>query len=176
MTVTDLFGASDVRRAMGSHQSHGGGTDEWLTPPSLIDKLGPFDLDPCSPINRPWPTAAEHYTLADDGLRQPWHGYVWLNPPYAQADKWMARLAEHGDGIALLFARTETALWHAHIWPHTSGVLFLKGRLHFHLPDGTRAKANAGAPSALIAYGRRAAHRLTRSDLAGAFVTTKEDK
>lgn len=33
-------------------------TDEWLTPPQLLKCLGPFDLDPCSPVDRPWPTAA----------------------------------------------------------------------------------------------------------------------
>ncbi len=172
--IVDLFGSTDVRRAMGSHQSNSGGTDEWLTPPWMFEELGPFDLDPCSPINRPWSTAGEHYTLADDGLSKPWHGLVWLNPPYAQADKWMARLAEHGNGIALLFARTETRLWHEHIWPHTTGALFLRGRLHFYHPDGTEAKANAGAPSALIAYGDRAAAMLNGSDLAGAFITTQE--
>lgn len=173
MTI-DLFGQTGTRRAMGSHQSNSGGTDEWLTPPWMFEELGPFDLDPCSPIRRPWPTAREHYTLEDDGLRQPWHGLVWLNPPYAQADRWMARLADHGDGIALLFARTETVMWHTHIWPHAAGILFLKGRLKFHLPNGTIPRANSGAPSALIAYGQRAADLLSRSDLDGAFVTTQE--
>lgn len=44
------------------------GKNEWLTPPELLAKLGDFDLDPCSPINRPWPTAANHYTIEDDGI------------------------------------------------------------------------------------------------------------
>lgn len=35
------------------------GKDEWLTPPYIIDSLGVFDLDPCSPINRPWDTKAD---------------------------------------------------------------------------------------------------------------------
>ena len=35
--------------------------DEWLTPPYIIEALGRFDLDPCSPINRPWDTATIHY-------------------------------------------------------------------------------------------------------------------
>ena len=41
------------------------GKDEWLTPPYVIEALGSFDLDPCSPIKRPWPTAKEHYTILD---------------------------------------------------------------------------------------------------------------
>jgi hypothetical protein len=168
---TDLFGI-DVprRRALGSHQSASGGSDEWLTPPHLLETLGPFDLDPCAPINRPWPTAARHFTIADDGLRQDWHGRVWLNPPYANAGKWLDRLAEHGQGSALIVARTETALWFQHVWPRASALLFIQGRLYFHHIDGTRARANSGAPSVLVAYGDADADRLRAAPIAGKFV------
>ena len=67
---------------MGSHQSIKMQKDEWLTPPDLLEKLGTFDLDPCSPIVRPWDTAKHHYTIHDDGLSQTWFGRVWCNPPY----------------------------------------------------------------------------------------------
>lgn len=50
------------------------------------------------------------------------------------------------------------------------GLLFLEGRLHFHRPDGTRANANAGAPSVLVAYGDDDAERLRSSGLAGRFL------
>jgi hypothetical protein len=50
------------------------GTDVWLTPPHIIQALGSFDLDPCSPLNRPWDTAQKHYTIEDDGLTSPWGG------------------------------------------------------------------------------------------------------
>jgi hypothetical protein len=53
-----------------------------LTPRFVIDALGPFDLDPCPPKERPWDTARRHFTEADDGLSRPWKGRVWLNPPY----------------------------------------------------------------------------------------------
>lgn len=48
---------------MKQHQLPVGKNDEWLTPPKIIDKLGEFDLDPCSPIFRPWDTANKHYTI-----------------------------------------------------------------------------------------------------------------
>lgn len=167
----DLFGTeAPTIRAMSGHQSASGGTDEWLTPPEVIDALGPFDLDPCAPINRPWPTARQHYTIADNGLAQPWHGFVWCNPPYANVPAWLTKLAEHGNGIALIFARTETQTWFRHVWPAADGVLFLEGRLNFHYVDGRRAKANSGAPSALIAYGPEAAGRLAARPLAGHYV------
>ncbi len=142
-------------RAMGSHHSARSQTTEWLTPPEIIQKLGPFDLDPCSPTKRPWDTARRHYTVKDAGLRRAWHGRVWLNPPYGLgAAKWMDRLSSHGNGIAMLFARTETRLFFEYVWPKASGILFVQGRLHFYTPDGTRARRNSGAPSVLVAYDR----------------------
>lgn len=159
--------------AMGSHQSANAKTTTWLTPPHIIDALGPFDLDPCAAPG--WPTAAEHYILPQDGLALPWHGAIWLNPPYgAEVWTWLKRLAEHDDGIALVFARTETAGFVREVWDKASGVLFLHGRLHFHYPDGERAPANSGAPSCLVAYGDRAAEKLAASDLAGTFVRLSE--
>jgi hypothetical protein len=42
--------------------------------------------------------------------------------------------------------------------------------LHFHYPDGRRAKANAGAPSVLCAYGFEDQDILASCGLDGAFV------
>ena len=176
--ATDLFGRpATARNSMGSHQAATGGTDEWLTPPDLLAALGPFDLDPCAPRKPPWPTATQHYSIEDDGLRQQWSGRVWLNPPYAHAGTWLHRLAEHGHGTALIFARTETALWFQHVWPRAAGLLFLRGRLHFHYSDGTRAKANSGAPSVLVAYGQSDAEILAEQPWPGKYVAlTSEAK
>lgn len=161
---------------MGSHQSPAMLKDEWLTPPDLQQTLGSFDLDPCSPVVRPWPTADFHYTCKDDGLSRPWFGRVWCNPPYGtQAAAWLDRLAAHGNGIALIFARTETAMFFAHVWERADSVLFLKGRLHFHHVDGTRAKANAGAPSCLIAYGVSNTQALIDSKIEGHLVVLKDE-
>ena len=159
--------------AIGSHQQpYKGRTDEWLTPPEITKALGPFDLDPCSPVNRPWDTAAQHYTVEDDGLKIPWYGRVWLNPPYGpQTGTWLRRLAEHGHGTALIFARTETDMFFRWGWGRATAMLFLRGRLHFYTVDGQRAKHNGGAPSVLIAYGAEDADRLRTSGLDGRFIT-----
>lgn len=156
---------------MGGHQSARMKNDEWLTPPEIIRALGAFDLDPCAPARRPWPMAASHYSQADDGLTRPWFGRVWCNPPYGrEAGKWLDRCAEHGDAIALIFARTETDDFFRHVWSRADGLLFLQGRLHFHYVDGTRAPANAGAPSVLVAYGQKNMLALELSGLPGALV------
>lgn len=97
---------------------------------------------------------------------------MWLNPPYNFATwDWLAKLADHGDGIALIFARTETAGFAREVWGKASGLLFLHGRLHFHYMDGERAPANSGAPSVLVAYGDRAVERLMTADLDGTYVS-----
>ena len=159
------------RRAMGSHQSAKMISDVWLTPPHILEALGPFDLDPCASLDRPWDTAAKHYTAEDDGLAHEWEGRVWCNPPYGQqAWVWLDRLADHGNGIALVFARTETAGFFRTVWERADGLLFIEGRLHFHRPDGTRAPANAGAPSVLVAYGQRNVKTLRSCGIPGAFV------
>jgi hypothetical protein len=69
-----------MERGVGGRQSHRAGKSEWLTPPEIIAALGPFDLDPCAPVDRPWCTAATHYTIHDDGLQQPWWGFCFMNP------------------------------------------------------------------------------------------------
>jgi hypothetical protein len=159
--------------SMGGHQSARAQTTTWLTPREITDALGPFDLDPCAaPSPRPWPTATRHIELPEDGLAAEWLGRVWLNPPYSfEAWKWLDKLASHGRGTALIFARTETAGFVQQVWGRATAVLFLHGRLHFHHADGTRAAANSGAPSCLVAYGADDAARLWQSGIAGSFVT-----
>lgn len=156
---------------MGSHQSARMMKDEWLTPPEIIKALGEFDLDPCAPVVRPWEMAKTHYTCLDDGLMRPWFGRVWCNPPYgAETGDWLSRLADHGNGVALIFARTETDMFFRYVWEKSNAILFFRGRLYFHHVDGSRAEANAGAPSCLIAYGQNNVESLRRSGLQGHLV------
>ena len=142
-----------------------------MSPPSIIRSLGHFDLDPCAAEEQPTWAAMDYFTVQDDGLSQPWEGRVWLNPPYGRKVAfWLRRLADHGNGIALIFARTETAMFFESVWRSAAALLFIEGRLHFHFPNGQRAPANAGAPSVLIAYGEDNAIALRDSGIDGAFV------
>ena len=151
--------------------SNGDGHDEWLTPKYITDTLGPFDLDPCSPGDRrPWDTANHHLSVEHDGLSAPWFGFVWCNPPYGRETfKWLSKLADHGDGIALIFARTETAGFFDQIWNKADAVFFFKGRLKFHYIDGSCDQA-ANAPSCLVAYGKDAVERIKASGFVGKLV------
>lgn len=147
--------------------------DEWLTPPYIIESLGSFDLDPCSPIKRPWNTAKNHFTKKQDGLSQVWKGRVWCNPPYGtQTTKWLERCAKHKNAIALTFARTETKMFFEQVWSKADAVFFIKGRLRFYTVKGIEGDS-AGSPSILIAYGKRNAKVLQKCDLEGKFIQLK---
>lgn len=156
---------------IGGHHSPRMSTDRWLTPRWIVDALGRFDLDPCgAPGHR---LAEAVWTPEDgvDGLSRQWSGRVWLNPPYGRESvQWLAKLAVHGQGTALVFARTETSAFFAQIWDRADAVLFLRGRLHFLYPDGTPAVHNSGAPSVLVAYGQDDAAQLRGSGIDGRYI------
>jgi phage N-6-adenine-methyltransferase len=123
-------------------------SDIWYTPLHIIEALGAFDLDPCG--------NAEHQTATTiyerDGLDQHWLGRVWLNPPYSQVEKWLDRLAEHGKGMALVFARTDTKWAQKHM-ANADSVFFLKGRIKFLNTDFQCSPYGAGHGSMFLAYG-----------------------
>ncbi|MDE1672645.1 adenine methyltransferase [Nocardia gipuzkoensis] len=161
---------------IGGHASARAGSHVWLTPPGLLAALGPFDLDPAAaPAPRPWDTAAVHIAPPEDGLAVPWRGRVFLNPPYGrEVGRWLGALADHGVGTALVFARTETDWFIEHVWQRATSVLFLHGRLHFYRPDGSRAPANSGGPSCLVAYGEDDSAALRDCGIAGTLLRLRE--
>lgn len=150
---------------MKSHQNTIGKNDEWLTPPNIIEQLGTFDTDPCNAVNNPFTTAIRSYT--EGGLEKQWFGRVWLNPPFNRYERplWMQKMADHNDGIMLVPAACETDAFYQHVWGKASGILFLKGRPHFHYISGERAKANSGCTICLVSYGSKNLEYLQMSGL-----------
>ena len=141
------------------------------TPESIFEGLGvQFDLDPCAPLtdsaSKAW--CRQHFTVQHDGLEQPWAGFVWLNPPYqrGQIGKWVKKLFEHGSGIALVFARTDTAWFQDH--PPDS-LFFLRGRVRFIEREKGSRTVSGASPSMLMGYGARAGAVLETSELDGRF-------
>jgi len=128
-------------------------TDNWATPPDLfaeLDREFTFTLDVCSSEDNA--KCERFYTRADDGLRQPWSGVCWMNPPYGRTiGQWVKRAREAAsDGttvVCLLPARTDTAWWHDHVAEHATEVRFLRGRLKFG-----GSTNSAPFPSAIVVF------------------------
>jgi phage N-6-adenine-methyltransferase len=135
---------------------HGWETPEWLLQ-TLYTVFGMFDLDPCSSTHKRQTASVQahiHYTMNDNGLSLPWHGKVFVNPPYGRTlRQWTAKAKKEVlDGrawlvVGLVPARTDTRWWHEDIAGHAT-VFFLRGRLSF----GGLEQA-APFPSALVIWG-----------------------
>jgi len=126
-------------------------SEEWATPPALFAKLDAefgFSLDPCAtPENA---KCSSFYTRDDDGLSKPWHGSVFMNPPYGDTiGLWMAKAWEEARRGALVVclvpARVDTAWWHD--YAARGEVRFLRGRLRFG-----GAVQSAPFPSAIVIF------------------------
>jgi hypothetical protein len=158
------------KSGMGSHQSNNCISVEWIPPKEIVDTLGPFVLDPCAAVDMPWQTA--DIMVTSKGLEFPWKCRVWLNPPYGkETGVWLKKMVDHGNGIALIFARTETQMFFDSVWGEASALLFLKGRISFYKKEGgtwVQAKANSGAPSVLIAYDKRNPLQMNKKKLKAA--------
>jgi len=108
-------------------------------------------------------TNREHPTL----LRKFW-GSVWLNPPFGARNgivPWLAKLAEHGDGLALVPNRTG-ADWWQDFAQRADGLLFIRGKVKFLRPDGTEGES-PGYGNVLMAFGRKMAGALRSSRIGG---------
>ncbi len=96
-------------------------SDDYYTPKWVFDALGlHFDLDVASPPGGTHVPCDRYFTQADDGLAQPWHGRVWMNPPFSNSAPWVERWISHGNGIALL--PTSRARWFSHLWEKVDGI------------------------------------------------------
>ncbi len=127
-------------------------TDRWATPQDFFDQqnklFGPFDVDVCADaINA---KCVKYFDVEMDGLKQPWTGKCWMNPPYGRGiGVWMQKAFESaGNGtvvVCLVPARTDTKWWHDYAMK--GQITFIKGRLKFG-----SATNSAPFPSAIVVF------------------------
>jgi|SRR5882672_1891145 len=164
---------------MAEHESCTGKSDDWYTPPEMFAALGLiFALDPCSPGPGHWVPARKIYTIADDGLSQPWEGLVFMNSPFGGRFghvPWLVKFFDHANGIAIVRAYTSSSWWHD-LMPRAEGILFPRGKTRFIPSVENRARLEreakngkfSNAPGhgvALIGMGAIACQALAHSKL-----------
>ena len=156
---------------MSEHELSVGLSSEWFTPNFIFDALAlEFDLDPAHPgSNNPYCVvpARQIFTAADDGLRQPWAGNAWLNSPFGGRRGqvvWLRKFFAHGNGIALVAARTSADWFHEVAVPNAETLLFPSGKTKFVRVDGSVGK-QPGTGVVLLGMGATANRALERSGL-----------
>lgn len=121
--------------------------EHWSTPQKLYEGLDAefhFTLDPC-PL----------YGWAEfDGLRMPWTGSVFVNPPYGRGNviqPWIQKgweSAQAGATVVMLVpSRTDTKWWHDYCMK--GEIRFVQRRLKFG-----NSTSNAPFPSAIVIFKR----------------------
>lgn len=139
-----------------NHLAQGTGEHEWYTPHKYIDAarevMGEIDLDPASSTAaQKIIKAKKFYTAKDNGLRHPWSGRIWLNPPYSREliGEFMNKLAEEAgsgrlkEAICLTHNYTDTA-WFHNAESIASAICFTRGRIAFISPTGETCAPTQG--------------------------------
>ncbi len=126
-------------------------TNEWPTPDTLwkpLDDEFGFTLDVCSTHENA--KCSNHFTLAEDGLKQPWSGVAWMNPPYgAQLARWVKKCHDEAKRgvlvVGLIPVRSNTSYWHDYIMGNE--IRFVRG-----YPKFGNAKQGLKAPLAVVVW------------------------
>lgn len=114
-------------------------SDNWGTPKVFFDKINSFmnyDLDVCA--NSVNAKLSNYFDEKTDGLKQPWEGTCWCNPPYSKGKQieWLRKAANECylndcDVTLLIPARTDTKAYHDIILPNYNVMCYIRGRLKF---------------------------------------------
>lgn len=145
-----------------------GKSDDWYTPRYIFDALGcRFDLDPAAaPSGDHVPATAKIF--GGGGLEKPWHGFVWLNPPFGGRNgilPWLNKFFAHNNGVALMSDRT-SAPWFQAAAKQANAILFLSPKVKFERPDGSVGKS-PGCGTALMSAGPLGRAALLRAQSLG---------
>lgn len=134
-------------------------SDQCFTPPEIFEKLGvTFNIDVTAPDGGvPWVPCRRFFTEADDGLKQPWRGMIWMNPPYSNSSPWVRKFMKHRNGICLV--PYSKARWFEELWNSDAALV---------LDDPGRKFIKHGKPHGIFmptcfaAFGERAVEAVSR--------------
>ena len=130
-------------------------SDEWYTPRWIIEELGPFDLDPCSPLHPPYEIAPLSFNKEQNGSQPLLRHFV-------------EKMAVHNNGIALLKNQVDNLLFQEVIFPTAMSMIFMRHRVKFIRQDGSSGSPFFG--SCLVAWGQECDRRLQKCNIEGKYI------
>jgi hypothetical protein len=134
------------------------------TPNYITDALGKIDLDPCAGEFTKIGIVNWWIGRGEDGLLNPWHGFVFCNPPFSQKKIWIEKMIEHNNGVLLLPERG-SAPWFGPL-AKSCGHYFVMGKkINF---NGGSSSNNLG--SVLFLFGSESLDRIKKCGLPGHLV------
>ena len=127
----------------------------WETPPDLFEfgcNLFNFrpEIDVCATAQ----DKKSELFIGEDSLNKEWKRDFWMNPPYSNVKDWIRKayfshIKYNVSGLALLFAKVDTKVWHECILHGQAEVYFIQGRIKF-FKNGAESKNPAPYPSAFV--------------------------
>lgn len=149
---TGSIGSS--RGEIGNYRTVTTGENEWYTPAEyvamVVDVMGGIDVDPasCEAANAVV-GAAIFYDQDSDGLRHPWLGRVWLNPPYSRelmpsfARKLRSEIDAGNTTEAIMVSHNNTdTQWFHGLAPVCAALCFPSKRIRFYRGADVAAPVN----------------------------------
>jgi hypothetical protein len=135
-------------------------SNEWFTPPRVLEAVrevfgGDIDLDPAScPDANEFVQATQYYTKEQNGLKHPWHGRIFLNPPFGKTELSKAsnlsyfthylidqyKKGNTKEAILLIPVNTATS-WFEPLWQYA--ICFPTSRIRFLQPDGVQGSGQS---------------------------------
>lgn len=124
-------------------------SDDWCTPEWIAELVGQWDLDPASnPRSNIRALASYCLERGQNGLKLPWRGSVWCNPPYSAPLPFAQLLAAHDDAWCALVKLDPTTAWWAVLAEACDDWAPFRFRLRFERSD--RKSITPNFMSALI--------------------------
>lgn len=147
---------------MGISRNNNEANDSLYTPNWIFEKLNCiFDLDPAHPDHKTNVPTLTYYTEKQDGLKQDWQGFIWLNPPFRGAGIWADKFIKHNNGIML--CQMSKAKWFWNVWDKADVITAIPENVKFVNTEGKNQ--TIFMPTCLIGMGEKAVKILERSGI-----------
>jgi hypothetical protein len=135
--------------------------DDLRTPEWIWSQLGPISLDPCAGAETAIAKVNWSIERGENGLKRPWFGFVFCNPPFSQKEAWASKMIAHDNGILLLPERG-SAPWFGELAVAAGKYWVMGKKINF---EGGSSSNNVG--TVFFLFGPEAAKRVLDSDLPG---------